>query len=82
MVQGRHRQIIAKFTLFRERELFVRKQWKSLSDSPHYVNEQFPKEVAEKRRKLLPKMKKARRDGDKALLAYDTLYVNGRAVKD
>ena len=81
MVQGRHRQIIAKFTLFKERE-FVRKQWKSLSDSPHYVNEQFPKEVAEKRRKLLPKMKKARRDGDKAWLAYDTLYVNGRAVKD
>ena len=27
-------------------------------------------------------MKEARRDGDNAWLAYDTLYVNGRAVKD
>jgi len=57
-------------------------QWKSISSTPHYVNEQFPKEVAEKRRKLLTKMKEARREGNTAWLAYDNIYVNGRAVKD
>ena len=38
---GRIRNIVAKFTLFKERE-YVRKQWKTLEGSNYNVYEQFP----------------------------------------
>jgi hypothetical protein len=80
-IDGKTRKLVAKFSLFKEREL-VRKQWKALEGTPYYVNEQFPKEVIDKRRKLVPKMKDARREGKTAWIAYDTLYINGKPVKD
>ena len=46
------------------------------------MNEQFPKEVADKRRRLVPKTKEARQQDKSAWLSYDTLYVDGRAVPD
>ena len=78
---GRCRKIVAKFLEFKDRE-FVRKQWKSLEGTPFYISEQFPREVIEKRQKLVPKMKQARKDGKRAWIAYDTLYIDGKAVKD
>ncbi|KAH3724857.1 hypothetical protein DPMN_050684 [Dreissena polymorpha] len=44
--------------------------------------EQFPQEVLAKRRKLGTKLKAARDEGKKAWIVYDTLYVNGRPVRD
>ena len=79
--QGVNRSIVAKFHNFKEREL-VRKQGKALKGSRFYVNEQFPREVADKRRRLVPKMKEARQQGKSAWLSYDTLYVDGRVVRD
>lgn len=78
---GRSRNIVAKFTLFKEREL-VRKQWKALSGTPYFVNEQLPREVIDRRRKLIPRMKEAREQGKTAWLTYDTLYIDGKPVKD
>lgn len=75
------RKIIAKFTMFKDREL-VRKQWKTLQGTNYYVHEQFPKEVNDKRRQLLPRLKDAKKAGKRAWLAYDTLYVDGKPVKD
>lgn len=80
-VHGSNRKIVAKFTLFKEREL-VRKQWKTLENTPYYVHEQFPKEVVAKRRHLLPKMKEAKKSGKNAWIAYDTLYIDGKAQRD
>lgn len=77
---GRIRSIVAKFTYFKVRET-VRKQWKSLSGTPYNVFEQFPPEVVAKRKKLAPKMKEARRQGKRSYIVYDTLYVDGKAVK-
>mgnify|MGYP006890280533 FL=1 len=79
--QDVNRSIVAKFHNFKEREL-VRKQGKALESSRLYVNEHFPKEVVDKRRRLLPKLKEARQQGKSAWLSYDTLYVDGRAVCD
>lgn len=79
--RNRCRNIVAKFSLFKEREL-VRKQWKPLQGSDYYVREQFPKEVNDKRRQLLPRMKDAKRAGKRAWLSYDTLYIDGKPVKD
>ena len=74
------RKIVAKFTLFKEREL-VRKQWKTLDKTDYYIHEQFPKEVMDKRKKLLPKLKEAKSSGKKAWLSYDTLYIDGEQFK-
>ena len=76
---GRIRNIVAKFTLFKERE-YVRKQWNTLEGSNYTVYEQFPKEVVEKRRRLQTKVRGHGSKGDTAWIAYDTLYVNGRPV--
>lgn len=77
---SRGRKIVAKFSLFKERE-FVRKQSKALKGTNFFVQEQFPKEVNDKRRRLLPQMKEARKAGKPAWLAYDTLYVDGKPVR-
>ncbi|KAH3801049.1 hypothetical protein DPMN_154693 [Dreissena polymorpha] len=60
----------------------VRRQWKHLNGTGFNVFEQFPPDVVAKRRKLLPKMKEEREKGKRSWIAYDTLYVNGRPVRD
>ena len=78
---GRCRKIVARFRDFKERE-FVRKQWKSLEGTHFQVHEQFPPEIVEKRRKLIPKLKAARQQNKRAWISYDTLYVDGKPVRD
>ena len=73
------RNMVAKFTLFKDREL-VRRQWKCLQGTDYYMYEQFPKEVVEKRRKLKPQLQAAKREGKKAWLSYDKLYIDGKLV--
>jgi prefoldin subunit 5 len=79
--QGNPRSIVAKFHEFKDRE-YVRKQAKSLKGTRFYVNEQYPKEVADKRRKLVPRLKEAKQQGKNAWISYDTLYIDGRPVKE
>ena len=74
------RNIVAKFTFFKEREL-VRKHWKSIQGTEYFVIEQFTKEVVDKRRKLFSKLKDYKKDGKKAWISYDTLYVEGKPEK-
>ena len=78
--QGRCRKIVAKFLQFKDKE-FIRKQWKALEGTPFYVSEQFPREVVEQRKRLVPKLRAARQEGKQAWIAYDTLYVDGRAMR-
>jgi hypothetical protein len=79
--RGKTRSIIAKFSFFKDKEV-VRRQWKHLDGTGFNVFEQFPPEVVAKRRKLLPKMKAERAKGKRSWIAYDTLYVDGRPVRD
>ena len=76
----RNRVILCKFASFKDREA-VRKQGFCLKGTNYFVKEQFPPEVAEKRRKLVPQLKAARNDGKRAWIAYDTLYVDGKPVQ-
>jgi hypothetical protein len=41
------------------------------------VNEQFPPEIEEKRRKLYPALRKARKDKKRVKLVVDRLYIEG-----
>ena len=76
----RPRSIVAKFLQFQDREL-VRRARSHLKGTSYYVNEQFPKEIADRRRQLLPKMRQAIREGKSSWISYDTLYINGRPVR-
>ena len=59
---GRPRRIVAKFLHFKDREV-VRQARSKLKGTVYFVNEQFPKEIADRRKELLPKMRQAIRDG-------------------
>ena len=74
------RNIVAKFSSFKDREL-VRRDKVKLKGTNIFIFEQFPKEIADRRRSLLPKLKQAFKDGKRAWLSYDTLYVDGRPVR-
>jgi vacuolar-type H+-ATPase subunit I/STV1 len=76
----RNRIIVCKFASFKDREA-VRKQGHCLKGTSFFVKEQFPTEVAEKRRKLLPQLRVARDAGKRAWLSYDTLYIDGKPVQ-
>jgi hypothetical protein len=38
--------------------------------------------VVKKRKELVPRIKAARKKDKRAWIAYDTLYIDGKAVKD
>lgn len=80
-LRGKSRPIIAKFSKFKDREL-VRKQapivLKRSENRNFGVNEQYPKEINDRRKELYPHLKSARRSGRKASLIYDKLYIDGK----
>ena len=53
---------VAKFTLFKDREV-VRKSRPNLKRTCHYINEQFPRDIADRRRRLTPKLRQAISEG-------------------
>lgn len=77
---GQSRPIIVRFLRFPEREL-VFKNVRDLGDeSDVKVYADFPKEIRERRKKLWPKMKKAREEGKIAFFDKrepDKLYIDG-----
>ena len=44
--------------------------------------EQYPAEVQQKRKSLIPKMKEAKNEGKRVKLVRDQLYINGQLVKE
>ena len=74
------RNIVAKFLRFKDREV-VRQARSNLKGTGHFVYEQFPKEIGDRRKELLPKMRQAIRDGKRGWISYDTLYIDGRPVR-
>lgn len=79
-VQGRHRPIIAKFVLFKEREKVRKAAPSKLAGKPFGINEQFPKEINDRRKLLYPHYKQAKRLGKKAVMIADKLFVNGTQI--
>lgn len=69
------RPIVAKFAYFPDREK-VRMSAGKLKDTNYGISQQFPKEVMDKRRELVPIMKQARANGKDAYIVVDRLYIN------
>ena len=76
----RPRAIVAKFSFFKDREI-VRKTSSKLKGTRIGVHEQFGQETADKRRKLMPRLKEAREKGHYAQLVADTLIVNNERYR-
>lgn len=69
------RPIVAKFVYYPDREN-VRRNANKQKDKNRGIGQQFPKEIMEKRKKLVPIMKKAREDGQEAYISVDKLYID------
>ena len=69
------RPIVAKFAFFPDREK-VRTSAGKLKGTEYGISQQFPREIMDKRRELVPIMKKARSEGKDAYLVVDKLYID------
>ena len=69
------RPIIAKFAFFPDREK-VRKSAGLLKNTNFDISQQFPKEIMDTRKKLVPIMKAARGNGQDAYIVVDKLYID------
>lgn len=71
-------KIVAKFSYFKDREYIRINAAKRLKGSKVYANEQFPPEIEEKRRKLYPGQRQAKKDNKRVQLVRDVLYIDGK----
>ena len=74
--RNKTRPIVAKFAFYPDRER-VRGAAKNLEGTSFSIGQQFPKEVQDRRRVLVPMMKKAKLEGKEAYISVDKLYING-----
>ena len=73
------RPIVAKFVYYPEREQVISKA--KMLDKPYGISQQFPREVMEERKRLIPIMIKARQDKKDAYIVVDKLFINGHQYK-
>ena len=74
---GKPRQIVAKFTRFKDRELVLKKV-KEVKPQGIYINEDYSPRVVAKRKELTVKMKELRSEGKTAYLSFDKLIVKDK----
>ena len=77
-IRGKNRPIVAKFSFFKERETVRRAAPRALRGKSYGVNEQFPKEINDRRKQLIPHLKTAKRQNKRAVLKVDKLYIEDR----
>ncbi|CAC5423871.1 unnamed protein product [Mytilus coruscus] len=75
-----NRPILAKFISTKDKEIVLKNGFK-LKGTNFGVQEQFPKEIEQKRKTLYPVAKQARREKRKVLLVRDKLYIDGKLFK-
>ena len=79
---GKTRPIVAKF-LMTEHKVAIKTALRNVDLKTAYngafkVNDQFPPEVIQRRRELIPRLISERKKGNKATLVRDKLYVNNK----
>lgn len=78
---NRHRPIIAKFEHFQQKVL-VRSKGRELKGTSFGMNDQFPREINERRKVLYPIMKEHRQKGKRTALVVDKLYIDGQLFRE
>lgn len=71
------RPIVVKFNKFTQREE-VRKNTKKLEKTGYGIGQQFPKEIQERRKVLVPVLKRAKENNKKVFMVRDKLYIEGQ----
>lgn len=74
----RVRPIVARFVSYKDK-VRVMECAKNLKGTNVYINEDYPEEVRQKRKELIPAMKAARERGEIAFLRYDKLIIHPAA---
>ena len=77
---GKPRPLIPKFTFYRDKE-FVLSKAKNLRGTDFAIARDFPKEIVDERRRLVPFLKDAKENGQVAKLIYNKLNINGQRFK-
>ena len=77
---GKPRPIVAKFLRYQDKEC-IRKSAYLLKGTKIGIADQFPKEIAETRRRLYPVMKRAKNEGHTVKLIKDKLFINGQRYR-
>ena len=77
---GKPRPIIAKFSFFKDKSYILSKA-PNLAGTNFGVSSDFPKEVVDIRKSLLPHLRAARKRGCTAKLVYDKLYIDGQLFR-
>lgn len=77
---GKIRPIVVKFTRFPQREL-VRKSAFKLKNTDLSISEQFPREIQDRRKQLLPVLKQAKANNRKMGFVKDKLFIDGRLYR-
>ena len=66
---------MAKFSEYKDRETVRKSAYTYLKKTKFYINEQFPKEIENRRKQLYPVRREAAKSGDKVRLVVDKLYI-------
>ena len=74
---GKPRPIIAKFSFFKDRSYVLSKAL-TLAGTNFGLSPDFPKEIVDIRKSLLPHFRVARKRGCTAKLVYDKLYIDSQ----
>ncbi|XP_060077080.1 uncharacterized protein LOC132556661 [Ylistrum balloti] len=77
---ARPRSIIAKFVYYKDL-VRVKRNAKELKGTHFGINEQFPKEIEDKRKTLYPVAKEERKQNKKTVFNRDQLYIDGVLYK-
>ena len=75
------RPIIAKFSFFKDKE-YIRSKARNLKGTKYGLAEDFPKEIVKRRKELLPNLREAKASGQKAIIKYDKLIIEGKVIED
>ncbi|KAK4884836.1 hypothetical protein RN001_001107 [Aquatica leii] len=78
--EGKTRPIMIKL-MKESTKMNILKNAKTLRGTDIWIDEDYPKEVQEERRRLIPYMKEARNKGYKALIRYDKLIINNETYR-
>lgn len=73
----KNRPFVVKLKNQRVKEM-IKKAAPKLKGTRYGIGDQFPKEVADARKKLFPVLRRAKGQGKQAYIKYDKLYIDGR----
>lgn len=79
--KDRPRAIVARFEHYQQKEL-VKGRGRQLKNTALGMNDQFPPEINDRRKKLLPIMKQHRSQNERVTLVVDKLYINNQLFRD